>query len=331
MQSQKTNCGTIMTQNGILMNDLLDKNVNPSNECACTDISDFNAVQTTQGFEIKLDEIHIWHGLPGRSHSRRFDFHQDSDFVQMIFSIDSLSQTEDDELGPEQNILLYVAKGDKDVASESLKVGTNHELFGINISSDLFFKVLPANGAVFNTLRDKINNKQSILINSTDRPVTIPMREVIHQIMRCLRKDHCRCIYYQAKVIELLSLQLEQVESAGKKTSKQKRGLKEDELKRIYQVRDLLHQNPEESFSLLGLAHAVGTNDSTLKKHFKLVFGTTVFSYLNSYRMERAKEMLLNQDCKIAAIAHQFGYKHATHFSAAFKKYYGYPPTKIKA
>jgi len=126
--------------------------------------------------------------------------------------------------------------------------------------------------------------------------------------------------------MELLSLQLEQVENLEKSSSE----LKEKELKRIYQVKELLECNPEQSFSLLGLAHAVGTNDSTLKKHFKLVFGTIVFSYLTSYRMEKAKEMLLKQDYKIASIANQFGYKHATHFSAAFKKYFGYSPTKIK-
>lgn len=155
------------------------------------------------------------------------------------------------------------------------------------------------------------------------------MRQLIHQIMHCLRKDHCRCIYYQAKVMELLSLQLEQVERSELHSDRYKQELKEEELRRIYQVKNILEQRPGESHSLLGLAHAVGTNDSTLKKHFKLAFETTVFSYLNSYRMEKAKEMLLIQDCKISSIANQFGYKHATHFSAAFKKYFGYPPTKL--
>jgi len=45
--------------------------------------------------------------------------------------------------------------------------------------------------------------------------------------------------------------------------------------------------------------------------------------------MEKAKEMLLSQDYKISSIAFQFGYKHATHFNAAFKKYFAYSPTKV--
>lgn len=314
------------------MNELLSKNVNPENECACVDVEDIGSVNNEKSFEIKLDEIQIWHILPGQSHSSRLQFHNDSDFIQMIFAIDNISnQVDHDDLGSEQNILLYIPQGIKDVASSKLKLSNTRELFGVNISSDLFFKVLPESGSVFNTIRNKIHDNQLVLINSPNRPVTIAMREVIHQIMRCLRKDPCRCIYYQAKVLELLSLQLEQAENSEKNPNSFKLELKEEELKRVYQIRDILEQNPHESFSLLGLAHSVGTNDSTLKKHFKLVFGTTVFAYLNSYRMERAKEMLLEADCKIAAIAHQFGYKHATHFSAAFKKYFGYPPTKVKA
>lgn len=310
------------------------ENLNSENECACIDVEDMDRLNNeNRSFEITLDEVQIWHILPGQSHSNRFQFHNDSDFIQMIFAINTINEhTSLDDLGSEQNILLYIPQeGIKNIIPSKLKLNESRELFGVNISSDLFFKVLPENGSIFNSIRNKIVDNQLVLIDSPNRPVTIAMREVIHQIMRCLRKDHCRCIYYQAKVMELLSLQLEQLESSEKNSNTYKPDLKEEEIKRVYQVRDILERNPHESFSLLGLAHSVGTNDSTLKKHFKIVFGTTVFAYLNSYRMERAKEMLLEADYKISAIAHQFGYKHATHFSAAFKKYFGYPPTKVKA
>lgn len=40
--------------------------------------------------------------------------------------------------------------------------------------------------------------------------------------------------------------------------------------------------------------------------------------------------MLLEGNHKIADVAITSGYKHATHFSSAFKKYFGYLPNKIK-
>jgi len=328
-----TKNGTILTQSGILMTEAEIENLATEDDCACVDVETRDYLKNEdRGFEINLDEIQIWHILPGQNHSNRLQFHTDGGFIQMIFAINTISEHDkSDALGSEQSILLYIPQGKQAHVSSKLKLNNSRELFGVNISSDLFFKVLPENGSIFNSIRNKIVDNQLILTDSPNRPVTIAMREVIHQIMRCLRKDPCRCIYYQAKVMELLSLQLEQVENSERNPNAYKPNLKEEELKRVYQVRDILERNPHESFSLLGLAHSVGTNDSTLKKHFKIVFGTTVFAYLNSYRMERAKEMLLEADYKIAAIAHQFGYKHATHFSAAFKKYFGYPPTKVKA
>ena len=46
--------------------------------------------------------------------------------------------------------------------------------------------------------------------------------------------------------------------------------------------------------------------------------------------MEKAKEQLCQEGSKIAEVAQRMGYKHATHFTAAFKKYYGYVPNKIR-
>ncbi|GAB3894379.1 helix-turn-helix transcriptional regulator [Spirosoma agri] len=57
---------------------------------------------------------------------------------------------------------------------------------------------------------------------------------------------------------------------------------------------------------------------------------TTVFGYLNQFKMEKAKDLLTAGQTKISAIARSLGYKHATHFTAAFKKYFGFLPHKIK-
>jgi AraC-like DNA-binding protein len=46
--------------------------------------------------------------------------------------------------------------------------------------------------------------------------------------------------------------------------------------------------------------------------------------------MERSKKMLLNDKIKIAEVAEKLGYSHATHFTSAFKKYFGYLPNKLR-
>src|SRR5690606_34416446 len=111
--------------------------------------------------------------------------------------------------GAEQNSLLFIPAGFREFPY--LKVSDHRELFGINISSDSLFKFLPLDNPISTIIKSTISEKHSDLINLQSQTVTIAMREVIHQIVQCMQKDHCRCIYYHAKTLELLSLQLEQV------------------------------------------------------------------------------------------------------------------------
>jgi len=82
-------------------------------------------------------------------------------------------------------------------------------------------------------------------------------------------------------------------------------------------------QNPP---SLMDLARQVGINDYKLKSGFRQIFGTTVFGYLQTCRMERAKQLLAEQQLSIAAIAHVVGYASQSRFCHAFKQRYGMTP-----
>jgi AraC-like DNA-binding protein len=150
---------------------------------------------------------------------------------------------------------------------------------------------------------------------------------VIQQILHEKKPAYLQAAYIQLKLAELFILFLER---AGRFDSKSAlAGLRPDELERIRKVGTMLHDHPAEAYSLVGLAHAVGTNEASLKKNFKAVYGTTVFGYLTACRMERAKILLANGHLKVAAVAQEVGYKYASHFSAAFRKHFGYLPTKI--
>ncbi|WP_131799195.1 helix-turn-helix transcriptional regulator, partial [Chryseobacterium contaminans] len=105
--------------------------------------------------------------------------------------------------------------------------------------------------------------------------------------------------------------------------------LKKDEEK-IYAVRDFIVNNLDQNCSLIDLAHQVGTNEFTLKKGFKELFGTTVFNFWNDSKMEQAKKMLLEGDLNINEISELVGYKNPRHFSTAFKRKYNLIPSKIK-
>lgn len=87
-----------------------------------------------------------------------------------------------------------------------------------------------------------------------------------------------------------------------------------------------------ENFTNLGIdntskiAEQFNTTRKTAVRNFFKVFGTTVYQFVLTLRMEQAKILLRNNDRNISKIALSLGYKDATHFSHLYKKYFGHPP-----
>ncbi|WP_222539056.1 helix-turn-helix transcriptional regulator [Pedobacter polysacchareus] len=135
----------------------------------------------------------------------------------------------------------------------------------------------------------------------------------------------CKRLFLESKVIELLAIKISQLEQQQPIPR-----LKQEEMDKMQEAREILIQHIDAPFSLRTLAHMVGTNEFNLKKQFKAAYGTTVYGYLNQYKMEQAKAMLLQGDARVSEVSEKMGYKHATHFTSAFKKYFGYLPNKIK-
>ncbi|GAT62923.1 AraC-type DNA-binding protein [Paludibacter jiangxiensis] len=79
------------------------------------------------------------------------------------------------------------------------------------------------------------------------------------------------------------------------------------------------------------LAKIAGINSFKLKNGFKELFGDTIYSYLNSFRLEKAVNMIALGEKNMTQIAFELGFSSLQHFSTAFKKAYGCSPKKIKS
>ncbi|QEC78985.1 helix-turn-helix transcriptional regulator [Mucilaginibacter ginsenosidivorax] len=169
-------------------------------------------------------------------------------------------------------------------------------------------------------------NPGQLNLLQTSRPTTLQMSQVIRGIMRNIDKKGNHHIYFEAKALELLFLKLEQVAALAGQPAKS--FLKIHDLDRIYQAKSIVEENLLNPCSLIELAHKVGLNDFKLKKGFREVLGTTVFGYLYDLRMDKAK-LLLKDGKPVREVAFEVGYKNAHHFTAAFKKKFGYLPSKI--
>ncbi len=157
-------------------------------------------------------------------------------------------------------------------------------------------------------------------------PLTSGMQTILYETKKHLARPVPHTLFLRAKLYELLFLQLEVECSVCEGAD----GVKDGDRQKVILAMQIMTQDLDRLPSLRTLAREVGTNEYHLKKHFKEVFGTTVFGYLNTFKMEKAKEMIVDGNEPIGEIARQLGYRHATHFSAAFKKHFGYLPRQIR-
>lgn len=84
------------------------------------------------------------------------------------------------------------------------------------------------------------------------------------------------------------------------------------------------------ALSLHLLCRRFGLNEFKLKKGFKQLFGNTVFGFVQELKMKSARAMLVEKRMNVNEVADHLGYSSPNHFSAAFKKMYGYSPARLK-
>ncbi len=79
------------------------------------------------------------------------------------------------------------------------------------------------------------------------------------------------------------------------------------------------------------LAEETFVSTSYLNRVFRRKFNMTPIQYLNRYRMEIAREMLVQTDNKITEVAKYAGFEDPKHFSKLFRKTTGSSPAKYRS
>ena len=106
--------------------------------------------------------------------------------------------------------------------------------------------------------------------------------------------------------------------------------LRPKDIEQLYYAKEIIDKNLINPPSLNSLAQQVYMNVNKLKSSFKQIFGTTIFGHLKDRRMDYAKHLLEENDMSITEVAFTVGYNSFSHFSHAFKEYFGISPKLIQ-
>lgn len=103
----------------------------------------------------------------------------------------------------------------------------------------------------------------------------------------------------------------------------------EADREKITKAREILVQHIGEPITIKELSRKVAINECYLKKGFREMFGTTVFDFYQSQRMEHAKYLLYEKGLSVTEVSMLLGYSSISHFSTAFKKHTGLKPCEL--
>ena len=94
-------------------------------------------------------------------------------------------------------------------------------------------------------------------------------------------------------------------------------------------ILDFMNRNYMYEFTLEELAHYTGRSLATFKRDFKKVSDLTPEKWLIRKRLEVAYRLIKEEHKKVVEVYAEVVFKNPSHFSTAFKKQYGIPPTAL--
>ncbi len=74
------------------------------------------------------------------------------------------------------------------------------------------------------------------------------------------------------------------------------------------------------------IARQVALGESTLKRHFKLMFGKSIYEYYLELKMDFAKRVMLEQELSVNQVATMLDYEKVSNFIDMFKRHHGMSP-----
>lgn len=98
----------------------------------------------------------------------------------------------------------------------------------------------------------------------------------------------------------------------------------------IRKVQQYIENNFSSQISLSDIADTVGLNSSYLSRIFKKETGESVTEYLTNCRIEKAKELLKDNNLRLRDISESIGFNDVSYFSNTFKKIVGVSPTEYR-
>lgn len=133
--------------------------------------------------------------------------------------------------------------------------------------------------------------------------------------------------YLKAKVLELL---MYLNDMGASEHIREKRYFTKTQVKAVKDLEAFMTARLDTHYTIKELAALSGLSVTTLKECFRGIYGSSIYAYMKSYRMQAAAVMLGDEEQSITAVAMAMGYDNPSKFSEVFKKETGALPSEYR-
>lgn len=187
--------------------------------------------------------------------------------------------------------------------------------------SDEFTRNGQATCAAYNNV---LNNPKPILFTET---ASFDTCHAFANLLHHLSQESTDMFYLKAKTLSLMC-DIFLLLSKQHNVSRDNNTLIHE---KMLAVEKLLEECLESPLPSIGaIAKQMALSESTLKRNFKQLYGTSIYEFYLQKKMKRARQLFAERPVPVKEVAYQLGYEKVSNFIQMFKKYYHFSPGRLK-
>ena len=169
-------------------------------------------------------------------------------------------------------------------------------------------------------LQSLLQNEQPLLFEQIIYP---SLQKIVDEIVTETVNETFELFFFKIKAEEMVCKLLMELE---KRDEKHLYALNIHDIQTIYKVKGHLLEHLETPPAIKDLALYSGMSPSKLKRLFKQIFGDSIFSYYQGFRMKEAARLLKEERLSVSDVGYRLGFTNLSHFSRVFKEHIGVKP-----
>ena len=200
-----------------------------------------------------------------------------------------------------------------------ISIHTNTATINIEVDSD-YLNGLFDFSEKSPVLQSLLQNTQPLLFEQIIYP---SLQKIVDEIITEPVDETFKLFFLRIKAEELICRLLMRLE---KRDEKHLYPLNAHDIQTIYKIKERILEHLGMPPVIKDLSVYANMSPTKLKRLFKQIFGNSIFSYYQEFRMKEAARLLKEENLSVSEVGYQLGFTNLSHFSKVFKEHIGMKP-----